>query len=294
MQNPDEFDLPRRTGAVAGFLKSLDIPGRLKARGPAFTIVPVVLVAAIAGGVVWYSYPRGTAFQQDRPVPIIRADASPWKVVPQDPEGMDIPWRDSTVFDTLRGGGDDNVASSRVENLLPEAEKPLERAALFAGAETAEPAAPVITASAEPAKAEDITEDITADAAPVKTAPAPAAKPEPAVAAATPPQDEAAATAAKTEPAAGTATATTAATGDYFVQLGSLSSPDNAKQSWKTLQGLFPQQLEGLEMRVQEADLGAKGKFYRVQGGPVAETRAKAICEAVAAKRPGGCLVVHR
>jgi hypothetical protein len=46
-------------------------------------------------------------------------------------------------------------------------------------------------------------------------------------------------------------------------------------------------------LRIQEADLGAKGTYYRAQGGPLSEDKAQAICKAITAKKPGGCLVVR-
>ena len=79
--------------------------------------------------------------------------------------------------------------------------------------------------------------------------------------------------------------------GNSYIQLGSVRSRDGAQESWKKFQAKFPQ-LEKLTLRIQEADLGAKGMYYRVQGGPVAEIQAKAICRAVQEKQPGGCLVI--
>ena len=50
--------------------------------------------------------------------------------------------------------------------------------------------------------------------------------------------------------------------------------------------------LEALRPRVQRADLGAKGVFYRLQAGPLADAgRAKGLCETLA-RRNVRCLVI--
>ena len=103
--------------------------------------------------------------------------------------------------------------------------------------------------------------------------------------------------AVKTEPAAGDATAKVVpaptTTGTHYIQLGSVKDKSGAEAEWKKMQKDFPA-LASLSLRVQEADLGAKGKFYRIQGGSVAQDKAKSICAEIAAKRPGGCIVVAR
>ena len=269
MGRNDEFDDdPRFAGIVTNLLGALDIRDRIGARSPFFAVGMVAVTVAVLAGVLWYSYPKEAAEQELRAVPIVRADAGPIRIIPADPGGMDIPYRDSTVFETLRASGDIND-TDRIENLLPEPEKPLPREELFAGLKT-----DLEIGSALPPK--DITEKTVAPAAPV--APPPAAKPERA----------AAAKVAKIEPASGTLK------GDFYVQLGSLRSRADAEKSWKDDQAVFPGVLGNLDLKVQEADLGAKGTYYRVQGGPVDQESAKSICKAVEAKKPGGCLVVRR
>lgn len=273
----DEFDDdPRFAGIVANLLGAIDIRERIGMRSPWFPVAMMAVTVAVLAAVLWYSYPKEAADQELRAVPVIRAEAGPVKIVPGDPGGMDIPYRESTVFDTLRGGDADG---RRVENLLPEAEKPMPREEMFAGLKTDLDIHPA------PAPVTDITEKREDEK--VAAVPAPAVKPEPDAAET--------ARAVKTEPAAGTPKAeTTPKTGDYYVQLGSLKSRADAEKAWKDNQAAFPAQLGGLTLRVQEADLGAKGTYYRVQGGPLAQSEAAAVCNAVVAKKPGGCLVVKR
>ncbi|MCE7886926.1 MAG: SPOR domain-containing protein [Alphaproteobacteria bacterium PRO2] len=106
--------------------------------------------------------------------------------------------------------------------------------------------------------------------------------------------DAAAARVAATEPASGAATSAGAAIspGSSFVQLASISSESAAPKEWTKLQKTFPS-LSGLEYRVQRADLGAKGVFYRIQAGPMSKDSAKSVCDSVKAQKPGGCIVVQ-
>ena len=82
-------------------------------------------------------------------------------------------------------------------------------------------------------------------------------------------------------------------TGAFRIQLGSLDSASAAEAEWRRLRRRHRDLLEALRPRVQRADLGAKGVFYRLQVGPLAGAgRAKGLCEALA-RRNVRCLVVR-
>lgn len=305
MQNRDSFDDPESAGIFAGIVRALDLRHAFAARKPVWAGALVVATVAVLGAVLYYSYPREAALQELEAAPIIRADAGDIKVAPDDPGGMDIRNRDSVVFEAMDGQGGER----RVENLLPEAEQPLPREELFAGLKTemtteAPVEAPEDVADGAPAPQEEASsfddvasfeppaEDkaaaapvgaVTAEVAPVKeAAPVVEAKVT----------EEKAVEAAKTEPAAGLSVAAKeVAKGTHYVQLASVKDEAAAKAEWKKMQAAHGV-LKPLEMRVQRADLGAKGVFYRIQGGPVAENEAQQICKAMQAARPGGCLVV--
>lgn len=322
MRRRDEFDDPQ--GAVAAIFQTLDIRRHIQARGPLFPALMVLGMIAVLAAVLWYSYPREAEKQALRAVPIIRADAGPYKIVPDDPGGMDIPHRDSTVFNTLRDARNKNNAN-RIENLLPEAERPLPRDELFAGLKTEPPK--IIKDQKLTAKAEAISEEqsapieITAQLEkPAPVTPVPAVKkdmqtqevekiasvPKPIM---KPTMKPEAAKAARTEPAAGIGRQirdkpqnitqeiiyadAAPAPGSVYVQLGSLKSRAAAETSWTSLQKAFPSQLSGLPLYVQQADLGDRGTYFRVQAGPVESGQAQQICEAILTERPGGCLVVR-
>lgn len=99
--------------------------------------------------------------------------------------------------------------------------------------------------------------------------------------------------ASRIEPAAGAATpAVSVKPGNYFAQLGSVKDESGAAAEWKRMQKTFAS-LSGLQYRVQRADLGAKGVFYRIQAGPMSKDNASTVCSAIKAQKPGGCIIVQ-
>lgn len=299
MTKKDDFD-----GEEAGAFSAVNtIMGALERQREALGERRPAMIAGVAGlmvvaliGIIWVSYPKGE--QADAPVPTILADAAPVKTVPDDREGMDIPHRDSTVFDTIRAHPEN---LTKVENLLDEnemAEQPIDRAETFAAVEEnkiPEPTAITETAEATEAQKDEpaaltpekpvFSNSVAAKEEPVKTEPvktAEKAKPETSVE-----------KIAKTEPASGTDGKKEKSAGGYFIQLSSVQSSDAAKIEWKKLQKEFPAQLGDLSLRVKTADLGAKGTYYRVQAGSLSEGKAKSVCDAIKVKRAGGCLVVR-
>ena len=79
----------------------------------------------------------------------------------------------------------------------------------------------------------------------------------------------------------------------FYVQLGSVQSKSKAEQEWQRLSAKYPDQLKDKPYRVEDADLGDRGIFYRVQAGPFEQLTARTICrELKNAGKTGGCLVV--
>jgi len=81
--------------------------------------------------------------------------------------------------------------------------------------------------------------------------------------------------------------------GSHYVQLASITSRSAADAEWKKLQSAFSAQLSASSFRVQEANLGEKGTYFRIQAGPYTEAQAKSVCESIKAQKPGGCLIVR-
>lgn len=84
-----------------------------------------VLILAVFGGLIWYSYMQGN---DQGPVPVVRADKKPVKVKPKDPGGLEVPDRDKLVYEKLTGdkGTKDDVLASSAELPMerPTAQKP--------------------------------------------------------------------------------------------------------------------------------------------------------------------------
>ncbi len=149
-----------------------------------------------------------------------------------------------------------------------------------------------------------LTEKIDAPAAPTATASAPQ------VVAAAPALDDTSETAAVTEEPAATTVAVApkptpaevkaaasvkpaAGASARVVQLGAVRSQDAAKAEWARLQKKYKSQLGGLEPSYQQADLGARGVYWRIRGGPVSAEQGKQICAALA-KDKQNCMVVGK
>ncbi len=306
----DEFGGPDAANALGSIMNALDLRAKFEARKPVYATGIVVALVAVLGSVIWYSYPQESAQRAVMNTPIVRADAGDYRAAPAEPGGMAVPYRESTVFNTLRA--EDGTQSAKVENLLPQAEQPVSRQELFAGLKIDEPAetAPGVTSEGDPVDeaTAPLPETVAQVAAPAATTTTTPAVTETAQAPVKPETvkepvkevvktvDAKAAEAAKTEPAAGVQKIDDkpkASTGGFYVQMGSVKERSGADGEWKKLQKSFSA-LSALGMRVQEADLGAKGKFFRIQGGPVTEAQAKSICDSVKAQKPGGCLVVRQ
>lgn len=328
MTSRDEFDDPEGFESAFGKIAAAMEQSRdgVRQRGPMIGIAALMVALFVLFAVFWSTYPRQAEDGDGAsggPVPIIRADATPYKSAPDNPGGMEIPYRDSTVFETLRNARIDDGESGRVESLLDAPEEPIDRTQMFAGLktepmvtesvanapiDTAQDFGPVATQDTQ-AGPDSVTTTDTPDNAPAAVASTVTAselgssgvpKPEhkPAYAAAQIPEDKSAIV-ARAEPAAGDATArvdrtATPSGGTHYIQLGSVKDRAGAEGEWKRLQKEFPAQLGSLTLRVQEANLGERGTFYRIQAGALDQASAKEICQAISSRRAGGCIVVSR
>lgn len=289
-----------------------------------FAIVSVVAALVLLGVIVLGSYPDDEQTAATESVPIVRADAGDYKTTPENPGGMEIPYRDSTVFSGGNDGGTENILADETT------EEPVPRSQLFAGLNTegeqpgGAPVAEAPDAAAPPATGlgeVEATQQALAKAAPVEApandaivkeaigVPAEEEQSEGAaqIAAATIPDaiEKAPAVeapsaavpeakeAAKIESAAGTTAATGVTPGGSYVQLASVKSESGAAGEFKKLQAKYSG-LSGLKFRTQEANLGAKGTFYRIQAGPMSKDSATSLCNEIKKSTPGGCLVVAK
>lgn len=279
--------------------------------------------------VIWLSYVGTPKTVSEEDLPLIKANTQDVRSRPEDEGGMQIDNQDSTIFNVLK---DKEPSVPKVENLLanndveiidrskiveepinlndPQAvrEAMIRKAEEHARAVQESDALPEAGTFPEP-KSEDTTPEETLDyvrsvldrPAPITEKPAtektihpvtkPTSKPTPK----TPPKIEKIVekipekivetpkTVVKSMPATGP---------QRYVQLGSFKSQTAAQDQWAKMKKEFPGLFDGLTLRVQRADLGAKGVYYRVQAGSVAQSKAAEICTAVNAKRSGGCMAV--
>ncbi|HBR69475.1 MAG TPA: hypothetical protein DEA55_08890 [Rhodospirillaceae bacterium] len=338
-----------------GFIEKVFGPNiAAQMKSPLVATCLLLLVGIGFAGIIIASYPDA-AEDEDVAVPVVQADAGPIKADPDSPGGMDIPFRDSTVFDTVQGPVNQN-AEQPIENLLASDEQEeavdkmaaigeqVEEAVPDAAEDEADDSAADATGGvtivkqevvnippeelARPTKPGTVTETAahrpelhTPGASPdtiafvqsvlEKKDGAEAAAPAQAIANAKASQEAAAAAervvaevavpsadeaeqAAAVEPAAGAASgaiSSVAAPGDYFVQLASVPTKDATTAEWAKLQKKFSSELAGLDYNVQEANLGARGTFYRVRVGPYSKEYAASLCDRIKAQKPDACLV---
>lgn len=245
-------------------------------------LITVTAMAVFAGG-LWFAYVQGThhaptpqaASASDGNVPLIRADQRPIKIKPDQPGGMEVPDRDKLVFSEKSGG-------PPVERLLPPAERPepLPTPKQALAAPPPVPAGPVISTSpTAPAETGPIirpANDASAQGRPVAANPSPA---KPAVAA--------------KSAAAVTATPAAATAGGIRVQLGSLRSPEAARDEWQRLKRINSDLLGKLTAVAVRAEVPDKGTYYRVEAGPLADGAAASQLCGELKKRNLGCTIVR-
>lgn len=218
----------------------------------------VVAMALFAGG-LWFAYVQGTRHPAvpapGDAVPLIRADERPTKIKPDQPGGMTIPDQNVSLYNEKAGG-------TPVEKLLPAAEQPLPRPA--PGAKEAAPSASA-PASAAPAS-QPAAAQAAAKAIPKPAAPAPAKQAAPAAA---------------------------AAGGKVQLQLGSLRSPEAAREDWARLKRDNPDLLGKLTAVAVRTDLGDKGIYYRVLAGSFGDAAtAEKLCGELK-RRNLGCVLAR-
>ncbi len=276
------------------------------------TVAILVLIS-----VIWLSYIGAPEpFSEDQ-LPMVRANTHNVRTAPENPGGLDIQNRDSTIFNALH---EEAPSIPQIENLLAgKGAEPVDREMILmedpidlddpdavreAMLRKAEEHVQALKDKEEgkdnlptrgefPDSSQDTTPEETLeyvrsvlDRKDVKTI-------HPVEEAVVTPVKKKAPVKAKPKAVATTADIPKTSSGpSRYVQLGSFKSQDAAQDQWTKMKKEFSGVFDGLSLRVQRADLGAKGIYYRMQAGKIAENKAKAICKSVNAKRSGGCLVV--
>ena len=79
--------------------------------------------------------------------------------------------------------------------------------------------------------------------------------------------------------------------GLYYVQLGAFKDKPSAEQEYRKKILTFGDLISDLHVNYEYADLGAKGVYFRVKLGPMAETPARRLCQKMLDIKPGACFV---
>ncbi|URK18636.1 SPOR domain-containing protein [Thalassospira sp. GO-4] len=283
-------------------------PGRKSMLKGAITVFfGLAVVAGGLGGAGYWFYHQGQPIQDDGKLPILLPDPSPIKIRPDDPGGMEVPHRNTTVYDQLNDVDPDaNVVLQELPD-MPRAPEVIRSqpatgetvevpVADNAQSETGEGGdSPTVEGNAVSASNDAARPNNAPAAEPSVNAPE-ISEPEltdaqKAIAAATARETKA----APAKPASGDtpASANAVSTNDFRIQLASVRDENGAAAEWKRLSSKNKDLLGSLQMFVQRTDLGDKGVFYRLQAGPLADaTAAEKLCGDLK-QRNVGCLIVR-
>lgn len=201
-------------------------------------------------------------------VPYLRADINPYKVKADDSVNVNIPLSDSTVFEAIV---DDDLSDKTKENIIIEKEEYVDRESLFAGLKTEIKSKPID----EKLKIENelhIDKDIRKPIARPKIS-------NKVVKSVKDSYDKKKSLDKKFS-------------GNWYVQLGSVKSYNEAVKEWQRLNSVFSSELLGATMNIQKAEIPKKGVFFRVRAGGMVKNRAVSMCEKIKMKKTGACLVV--
>lgn len=241
-------------------------------------VLAAVLIAAVAGGGLWYVLER---FSGDQEIPLVEADRTPVKVRPDEPGGMQIPNQDIAVLNRPAIG--EAAEKPQVETLMPPPEMPLPvppprlTPVEEAGAPAADPPA---VGTGTKLVAPPLPAPPAAPALPVK----PATPPPP-----LPPRAEAA-------PAPSPAVAPSPAPGaaGYRAQVAAFRSEAAANNKVGQMKTRYADLFGPLPLQVRRVDRGTKGTWYRVQAGAFVERgQATALCEELKRRGEKGCFIVR-
>ena len=247
-------------------------------RGP-LILALAVGVLLVFGAVVWNTYRQGVR-DNGAGIPSVIADKEPYKRAPEDREGVAVPDTDKRFYDQMddsERSEEQGVDYADRDSLAGDALQGGPPIELRPGLEGAEPDDAQVRALAD---LETMPEDEEETLRVVPTNPvaqAPAAAPAP-----------------RSLPAPAERGPQFAFTSDgmYQVQLAAFRSQDAAETAWAKMNSTKPDLYRSAQKRIQRADLGAKGVFYRLRVGSFAERAdASEFCDAVKA---GGdnCIVV--
>ncbi|MEN0077890.1 MAG: SPOR domain-containing protein [Pseudomonadota bacterium] len=264
--------------------RSYDLQSEDTARGP-LILALAAGVLVIFSAVVWNTYRQGIRGDGGA-LPVITAEAEPFKAAPEQSGGTSTPGQELRFYDELDGSTRPAVP---VEGLRrPVSAAPVEVLAGGAGEgalpapQTGEALPPPRGEIVSPAPGDDDSGRIAAlDAATAALAQESARRPVNIAAAPGAPLRQ-------RGPAFDFQYG-----GAYMVQIAALRREERAEATWETLSQRYPDVFLGAEKRIQRADLGAQGVFYRLRVGAFADRSGAAEFCAALKSTGNDCIVVR-
>ena len=268
-------------GAYDDDYRGFDIRDDETNRGPLILALALGILI-VFGAVVWNTYRQGVR-TADNGLPIIAATETPYKRAPDDRGGAVTPGLDARIYDQMDGAqrpAQNAAAVAPPAQTLP----PLPGSDALEGGPETEVAGsdPIILDQAR--KLETLRGDVDTSAAAEVASIQPVAPPQP-----------------KIEPLPSPPTETIRSAprfafdsaGNYLVQISALRTESAAERAWKEAIRKSPDLFEGSQKRIQRADLGSKGVFYRLRVGAFTQrSAATEFCNALKSAKHQ-CIVVQ-
>lgn len=275
----------------------LDDEGEEASRGFLRVLSGVFVLAAIGGFVAlaWYAYQSGNSTVDEADIPLVAEDDTPIKETPKDPGGWQFEHQDKSVYNQLAAGKGGDAAPV-AERIMPPSEEPVQRAddlppEEVTSAPVAEPEQ-VIGVQETTSGSEVETQKASAEHQQVATEsviPTPVPQVQPL------PVEEVKSVPVAEKPAPVVVKETpkpVASSGKFMAQLGAFSSQSEAEKAWSKISAAHGSKFPTKSHKVDRADLGAKGVFYRLQMGPFdSEASARKIC-AYLTEQKQACFIV--
>ncbi|MEM9740537.1 MAG: SPOR domain-containing protein [Pseudomonadota bacterium] len=287
-------DDPIDFGPADDAYRSYDMRGEETARGP-LILALAAGVLIVFGAVVWNTYRQGVRTDTGQ-LPLITAEADPYKRLPDEAGGQRAPDQELRFYDEIDG-------SSRMEPVSAD------RLRRSVSASPAEVLAGGASPDSVPAPATGDAFDAGRDVAPTTSQsiglPRRSAldgsgariavldEATMALAAQQAAQADALMVPKPLGPSPAGPLFNFSASGPYMVQIAALRDHSRAEATWEMLTTRHPDIFAGSEKRIQRADLGARGVFFRLRAGAFdARSDASAFCDAI--KSSGNdCIVVQ-
>lgn len=303
---------PLEFGTSDDVYRGYDLHEEETSRGP-LILALAAGVLIVFGAVVWNTYRQGVRTEAGS-LPVIAADETPYRRRPDDAGGTVTPDLDRRFYDEMDGstrqdedagaplrravsadtedalqGGPDVFVGDGPMDLRPPRDDSGTQAALPPPRTSADQHRESLAQlGGRPASTDDGDRIAALDPATAALAAREASRPVRPAPVAIPPNDTPLAA-----PSPARASFAFDASGEFLVQIAALRDPESADRAWTHLISRHPDLLQGAEKRVQRADLGSRGIFYRLRVGAFAtRDNANEFCEAL--KTTGNdCIVVQ-